>query len=174
MRCSYHGNTPNESNPALQVENFRIYHSYTISYQSPNIDIVKPEDFKTRFTRSWPCIFPFGSSTCQEGIEGTYDDGFNGTSIDHIWVSIRRNSDSKWWNGSQWGCYTKLPATFQGNIWKFFNVPKGLNLDNGSYRIFASVHKSPDANGGPATESATKVTFEGSSSLSQPSSSEDY
>ena len=95
--------------------------------QSPIITIVKPANNDL-----------VGEIGPISGTTSGANDGPNDTV--RVAVSIQRDSDGLYWNGSTYVAEeTLLPATLAANgTWTFNNVPKDNNLPSGSYTIRAS------------------------------------
>lgn len=113
-----------------------------IDGQSPNIAIVSPGNNEL-----------LGALTTISGTTSGTNDTPNDTV--RVGISIQRDSDGLYWNGSTYApAPTLLPTTLAANgTWTFNGVPKGTNLPSGTYTIRATAF---DASGNQS-QSAIKV-----------------
>lgn len=62
--------------------------------------------------------------------------------IDHVLISLRRDSDGLFWSGSAWGTVPgRLTTTFDGYNWsRSTGLPTGNNLTDGTYTLSATAY----------------------------------
>jgi hypothetical protein len=71
-------------------------------------------------------------------INGTVADNDGGSGIGRLELLLKRNSDSKYWTGSNWGARTLLAVTISGTTWTCASqLPSGGNLSAGGYLVAA-------------------------------------
>ncbi len=73
-------------------------------------------------------------------IAGTVTDKSGGSGLSRVDLSLKRNSDGKYWTGTAWGTTTAiaLTTTIQGANWSYSSLPTGNNLIKGAYTATAT------------------------------------
>lgn len=154
----YASHTPAGTVPLLIVRNFRVRYSPNndgFDRHSPlNVVFYAPKDGDTLVV--WPgLIDPFLGS----GISGSvkYTD-IRASSTSNVFVSIRRLSDNRWWNGSGWTySYRKLIAYLEEENWALTNVPVGKQLLPGRYQLIVSAHAGSSSRSSYCTEESIQI-----------------
>jgi len=78
----------------------------------------------------------------------TASDDSGGSGIAHVELTMRRNSDSRFWTGANatgWGTMTALSTTLSKGVWSRArgtsgNLPGGANLPDGAYTLTATAY----------------------------------
>ncbi|MBV9468514.1 MAG: Ig-like domain repeat protein, partial [Abitibacteriaceae bacterium] len=119
---------------------------------SVSVNEATPTGFTVTITNQTPDLVPPTISltspvdgslvTAMPAIYGTAQDDPLGRGLQQVSVTIQRNSDGLYWNGSTWsGPITDLPTNLFGiNGWSLNSVPlpTGANLADGKYTIVAT------------------------------------